>query len=106
MIIEKETKIPGTEILLEKDDKIFYKEETGDYNLDKTLANDGWNDEGDGFYWHGKGFGLYIDNGRVEITTGEDYEKTLWKGTLDEFKKDYSMTPAGLWIGSKKLKAR
>lgn len=41
VIIEKEVKIPGTEILLEKDDKIFYKEETGDYNLDRTLENDG-----------------------------------------------------------------
>ena len=106
VIIEKETKISGTEIVLEKNDKIFYKEETGDYNLDRTLANDGWNDDGDGFYWHKYGFGLYIEGDYVEISTGDDYSKTVWKGTLDKFKKDYSMTPAGLWMGSKKLKAR
>ena len=105
IIIQEDLGIPGTDIILEKGDRVLYKEM--DYNLERTLANDGWNDDGDGFYWHEKGFGLFIDQNKnyVEITTGEDYEKILWKGTIEQFENGYEMG-SNLYMDGKKLKAR
>ena len=114
MIIQKPVRIPGTNIILEKDDRIYCKrasmKEATISDIEKLLQKTGWTiEEKDEDYllavYEDEVFSLVVDADEVNVGTDEG-SQTVWTGTMDDFVSSYKgVKGKDILVGGKILKA-